>query len=632
MKIFSRIFRSQNGVRWLVAPFLVLLVVFWLLPLIQGGIMSLKPDFPQEGQEYSSLYNYERMLNDKNFGVAVKNTSEYIFWTITIIIPLSLGLAFILMKMVKRLRYFSAFCLLIPALIPPAVIGLLFGLTFSGKTGIINQVFIMPFDGKPINWMSNPNYILYSMVIQSIWRWTGFITLFLLCGLESNPKSVSEAAELEGAGPIRRFFHFDLPAIKHLIFFCMAFLFIDSFSLFSGAYSLLGPSGGTANAGLIMINYAYKATKFQEFNFAAAISMSMLPILMLLTGLLCINWQRATSFIRQKINRRHSTTSSTSSLATTIEKSNAIFRKGVEILFFPFRKILELFSAAPMLLKKVLQQSLLVLSVIPFIAIFSYPILWLVLSCFKPDREMYKPMNLFAKDWKWYNPKAWNWDSFEIFFSDKFANNFSFWTYWNNSMIIAVGQALIAVFISAAAAYFFVFKQFRGKVIIFILAVSLVLIPKQIMIFPLRELIFDMKMHDNLWSVILPGALSGIGVLFFIQIYKNLPRDYVDMARMEGASELKAFTNTIPLLFSAFLCCFMIHFILAWQQHLIPLQLLDQNKTLPVAMSALSSSGGGQRYPVAILLISSLFCIFPPILLFLFTYKKFRSALSTSIC
>ena len=107
MKIISPILRSQSGIRWLVAPFFVLLIVFWVVPLIQGGIMSLQPDFPQEGQEYSSLYNYQRMLKDKNFGTAVKNTGEYIFWTIITIIPLSLGLAFILMKMVKISRFWS---------------------------------------------------------------------------------------------------------------------------------------------------------------------------------------------------------------------------------------------------------------------------------------------------------------------------------------------------------------------------------------------------------------------------------------------------------------------------------------------------------------------------------------------
>ena len=214
MQFTERLIKSRTGFRWLVLPFLLLLFIFWVYPLLQGIESSLSPDNPQEGQEYSTFHNYEKMANQKNFKIAVSNTAKFIFYSVITIIPLSIYLAFVLMKMTKRLRYFSAFCLLIPSLIPPAIIGLLFNMTFNGRAGIINQIFIIPFGGKAIDWMNNPNYILMAMVIQSVWRWTGFITLFLLCGLESVPKNVTEAAQLDGAGPIRRFFHIDLPAIR----------------------------------------------------------------------------------------------------------------------------------------------------------------------------------------------------------------------------------------------------------------------------------------------------------------------------------------------------------------------------------------------------------------------------------
>ena len=614
MKILSRIIKSQNGFRWLVLPFGLLLIVFWILPLVQGGLMSLQPDFPKEGREYSWLYNYERMFSDKNFSTALSNTSTYIFWTITSIIPTAITLAFILIKMTKKLRYFSAFCLLIPALIPPAIIAQLFNMIFNGKVGLLNKIFIEPFGGSPIHWMSDPKYILAAMVIQAAWRWTGFVTLFILCGLEAVPKSTSEAAELEGAGVFRRFLHIELPAIKHLIFFSIAFLFIDSFSLFSGAYDLLGPSGGTANAGLVMINYAYSANSFQEYNMAAAICFSMLPVLLLLTGLFCLKWERFNHFIKKRFLCPEY-------LETLISLPLTIIEYISTELLCPIRKISSRLSDKT---RVFLRQSSLLILISPFITLFSYPLLWLIVSTFKTKRELYRPMQFF--------PETWQNNSWSLFFSETFNKEFAFWDFWNNSMLIATGQAFLAVLISSAAAYFFVFNKFRGKILIFILAISLILIPRQIMIFPLRELILDLRLHDNLWAVILPGSLSGIGILFFIQIYKSLPVDYMDMARVEGASELKTFITTIPLLSSAFLCCFMIHFLLAWQQHLIPNQLLNENQILPVAMNALSSYGGGNRYPPMILLICALFCIIPSLLIFLFTYRKFRSALSKSIC
>ncbi|MCM8533164.1 MAG: carbohydrate ABC transporter permease [Lentisphaeraceae bacterium] len=267
---------------------------------------------------------------------------------------------------------------------------------------------------------------------------------------------------------------------------------------------------------------------------------------------------------------------------------------------------------------KTLKQIVLLLIVCPILFIFSYPLLWLITACFKSNREIYKPLVLF--------PKEWNTSYFADLFSGKVID---FWGFMTNSLFTTTIQSLIAVFLSASVAYIFVFKEFKLKRAIFILAVSLILIPKQIMIFPLRELIFKMNLNDSLWAIILPGALSGIGILFFIQVYRSLPRDYVDFAKVEGASDTKIFLTTLPLILSPLLCCFMIHFILAWQQHLMPLLLLNDNQLLPVAMSSLLTSS--LSYPLAVLMCAALMCILPSTILFLFTYKNFRSTLSEQV-
>ena len=250
--------------------------------------MSLKPDFPEAGKEYDIFYNYVKILNDNYFYKACTNTLKYSGAVLTVVISLSLFLSFILKNVSSsRLRYFYLFCLLLPGLIPPSVMGILFNLTFNGRTGILNQVFVIPFGLKPVNWIGDPSFIMPSMVIQAAWRWTGFITLFILCGLEALPKDVKEAAVIDGAGPIRTFFDLEIPGIKHIIIFAAAFLLVDSISLFSGSYSLLGDSGGPANAGLVIANYAYWQTSFLRYNAAATVSIMILPVLVFLTFLLC---------------------------------------------------------------------------------------------------------------------------------------------------------------------------------------------------------------------------------------------------------------------------------------------------------------------------------------------------------
>lgn len=269
-------------------------------------------------------------------------------------------------------------------------------------------------------------------------------------------------------------------------------------------------------------------------------------------------------------------------------------------------------------MKSIIKQSSLYLLLTPVLILFIYPFLWLLTACFKENRYIYKPMSLW--------PQSWDFKYFSQLFSGK---DIPFWEYWGNSLLMTSSQAFLAVLISAVTAYFFVFNQSKWNKLLFVLSVALILIPRQIMIYPLREFIFNMKLNDNLLSVILPGAVSGIGIIFFIQIYRNLPKDYVDMARVEGASEVRAFFSTIPLLISAFLCCFMIHFLIAWQMHLIPLQLLNDNQVLPVSVSSLFSSS--MRYNLAVVMCAGVFCILPSALFFTLVYKRFRSALTQSI-
>ncbi|MCH2207651.1 MAG: carbohydrate ABC transporter permease [Lentisphaerales bacterium] len=255
----------------------------------------------------------------------------------------------------------------------------------------------------------------------------------------------------------------------------------------------------------------------------------------------------------------------------------------------------------------------------PLLILFSYPLVWLIGACFKTNKGIYKPTVI--------SPESWDSSHFQTLFKGEVID---FWHFWGNSLMITSLQSLLAVILSSMAAYTFVFKDFRYKRLLFITAVALVLIPKQIMIFPLREQIFAMQLNDSLFAIILPGALSGIGILFFIQIYRHLPKDYIDLAKVEGAGDLRCYLTSLPLVYSPLLCCFMIHFLLAWQQHLMPLLLLDKHQVLPVAMSSLLSSS--LSYPLAVLMCAAVMCILPSVLLFMITYKNFRSALSEHVC
>ena len=250
------------------------------------------------------------------------------------------------------------------------------------------------------------------------------------------------------------------------------------------------------------------------------------------------------------------------------------------------------------------------------ILIFTYPYLWMVLSAFKENREIYTPSQLF--------PNQWPLQYFADLLSGKYID---FKTAFGCSVFIALIQSIGSVFISAATGFVLARYRFPGKWLLFLTALLLIILPKQTFAIPLFEWSDTLKIHGTLWSVILPGLLSGIGILFFLQIFRTIPDTYFDLSRMEGASEFKTFWILLPMISSALLTYGTLHFILAWHEHLLPLLLLtDENRTLPLALATIYDPS--QRVPQAVVLAASTFTLLPVAILFAIFFRQFKSAMS----
>ena len=267
----------------LLGPFLLCFALFWLMPLIWGLDLSFRTNGLYGPGDFIGLENYRFILEDPLYKKAIQNTAIYTMCSIGIIIPLGFLLAHLIRQSFTKLQPILTFCILLPGLTPPAVLSILFLLFFHGDQGILNRVLIIPFGMEPINWIHDPQFIMGSLIFQSVWRWTGFIAFFFLCGMDALPKAYTEAAKIEGSGPLRTLFHVTLPLVKHIIIFAIVFLFVDAFSMFSGAYSLLGGSGGPGNAGLLLVTHVYH-TAFVKGNFgdASAIVFTIAPVLILI--------------------------------------------------------------------------------------------------------------------------------------------------------------------------------------------------------------------------------------------------------------------------------------------------------------------------------------------------------------
>jgi len=286
--------RFTSGIL-LLGPFVLGFLLFWLVPLIWGIDLSLRTNEIFGRGDYTGIDNYKHVLTDPLYAKAIQNTSLYTLSIIVIILPLGVLIAHHIRQLPNQFQPIITFCLLLPGLTPPAVLSILFLLFFHGDQGILNSLLVTPFGLEPINWIHDPKFILSSLVLQAVWRWTGFIAFFCLCAMDALPKTWSEAAKLEGASPMQTLWHITLPQIRHVLLFAAVFLLIDATAQFSGAYSLLGGSGGPDNAGLLLITHIYH-TAFGKGNFgdAAAISLTLLPPLLFLIALLLARKPRQT--------------------------------------------------------------------------------------------------------------------------------------------------------------------------------------------------------------------------------------------------------------------------------------------------------------------------------------------------
>ena len=154
------------------------------------------------------------------------------------------------------------------------------------KYGLIN-FFLMKFGVQPIDWLASPTWVLPSIIIMSIWAGLGYSMILFLAGLQTIPHVMYEAAEIDGAGFWRKFFHVTLPLLKPTIVFVTMMSFIFSFQVFEQVYIMTGGQGGIGgvlNSALTIVAYLYdKGFRLRQMGYASALAYIIFSIIFVLT-------------------------------------------------------------------------------------------------------------------------------------------------------------------------------------------------------------------------------------------------------------------------------------------------------------------------------------------------------------
>jgi multiple sugar transport system permease protein len=280
--------RMSRGARWaeregvlaylFMIPGAVLLLLFMAYPFFLGIYYSLTDKMVGFADfDFVGLENYRLLADDIIFRRTVANTFVYGFVTVPFKLLLGLGLALTLNQAFRFSRVLRA-GLLLPWIVPTAISSLAWLMLFDSVLSPISWVLKdWGFVESNINFLGNRLNAMASVATANIWRGIPFFAVSILAGLQAVPNDLHEAAALDGASPWQRFLAVTLPTIRNIVLITTLFSIIWTFSDFQLIYVLT--KGGPASSTHVFGTYAYETMGFSALGQAAAIALSLLPIL-----------------------------------------------------------------------------------------------------------------------------------------------------------------------------------------------------------------------------------------------------------------------------------------------------------------------------------------------------------------
>jgi len=236
-------------------PAWILIIPIFIVPLGLGLYLSVfdkSLGFPQP-INFVGLANFQSDVKNSNFYSAVKVTAQFMAIAVFIQIPIGIFLAMVLHSASKFASMFRS-SLLIPMLLTPVAVALMWRFMFSSELGIINWVLDKMTLAQP-DWLGSVTAAFFAVAIVDSWQSIPFVVLITLAGLAAMPVAPQEAAMIDGASTIQRIRYVTLPLLKPVLLVILLIRIIDSFKLFDIIFILTRGGPGTATQTLSMLDY-----------------------------------------------------------------------------------------------------------------------------------------------------------------------------------------------------------------------------------------------------------------------------------------------------------------------------------------------------------------------------------------
>jgi multiple sugar transport system permease protein len=268
---------------WFLAPALVLIVIFFFLPVAASFLLSIT-DFDiyavgdLSNARFVGLRNYAELFRNPLFWTAVRNT--FYFALVGGPITVAVALAAALLVNAKVVRFKSVFRTIyfVPFVTTLVAVAIVWRYLYNPQYGLLN--YALGFVGvDPVNWLGDPRWAMPAIILLAVWKNFGYHMLIFIAGLQAIPDELYEAAELDGAGAIRRFWHVSLPMLAPTFFFVGVVTMIGYFQLFAEPYvmTLGGPLRSTTSLVLLMYEEGFR---WWRMGVAAAIAFVLFVLIL----------------------------------------------------------------------------------------------------------------------------------------------------------------------------------------------------------------------------------------------------------------------------------------------------------------------------------------------------------------
>ncbi|MDR2904291.1 MAG: carbohydrate ABC transporter permease [Clostridiales bacterium] len=209
-----------------------------------------------------------------------------------------------------------------------------------------------------------------------------------------------------------------------------------------------------------------------------------------------------------------------------------------------------------------------------------------------------------------------------------FSEETEYFTWFFNSIFLTVVQTALTLIVSAFVGYGFAMYHFRFKNLLFTCVLVIMMIPMEIIMLPLYQLIIKLGLIDSIWGIILPFAAGALPIFFFRQYLSGIPKDFLDAARIDGCSEYGTFFRVImPLMKPSFAAMGIFVGMNSWNNFLWPLIVLSssEKQTLTIGLNTLITPYGN-NYDV--LIAGAVFSVVPIVILFIVFQKHFIAGMT----